>query len=335
MGLAVAIQSKAWINRLDALAPVLNRIAPPHRWAARETVLRAVDRISKNFSKDIAEADKDAEIIFGGDTSVVVDLIKRWHEGETPSLAALCIYALENWNLDLPESYITGILIACVLGEVENPLPYHNNLHFKKVLLQLIRLIEAQDNFNAKDIALMLMAACIHDLGHDGQGNDSELGRLERRSFEIAEVYFKEAGFADPRGLEAIHLMLICTDVTPLNDPKNAMNQMKTAYRFHFMAQNKEKLREDLKALENDSELALMALTLHEADVATSAGLDYGITKYETALYRSEMGDRPQAAHIVDFLDNVCQREMLSDAARRLYQENMNRILEQAEKEAG
>ena len=325
MGLSVAIPSKTWVNRLDALALVLNRIAPPQRWAARETVLRAVDRVSKKFSADITAIGKDADLIFG-DTGGVVDLVNRWHKEDAPSLAALCVYAMEKWDLDIPENLTTGVLTACVLGEVDNPLPYHNNLHFKKVLLQLLRLIEANGGFSANDIALMLMAACVHDLGHDG--DTAEAGRLERRSFDIARVYLEELGFNDARGLESIRVMLICTDVG------SGMNEMKAAYRFHFMGEERKALREDLAALENNPDLALMALTLHEADVATSAGLDYALTKYETTLYKREKGEAARPEHIVDFLDTVCQREMLSEAARKLYQDNMRAILMKAKEDA-
>ncbi|MFP4314434.1 MAG: hypothetical protein ACLFR0_08925, partial [Alphaproteobacteria bacterium] len=132
-------------------------------------------------------------------------------------------------------------------------------------------------------------------------------------------------------------VMLLCTDVTPFNDPGNAVNQAKAAYRFHFLSgargmSSRLNLEEELKILEECPSAAAMALMLHEADIATSAGLHYNITKYETGLLREEIADGiALPAHVLDFLNDICNRQMLSEVGQQLYAANMARIYALAE----
>jgi hypothetical protein len=113
---------------------------------------------------------------------------------------------------------------------------------------------------------------------------------------------------------------------------------MKSAYRYHFLGQKRKtgplNLDEDLEPLQRDADLTMMCAILHEADIGTSAGLDYNVTTYETGLYKREMGEEQAfPKDIVDFLNDICQRQMLTDAGQRLFAANMARIFALAERE--
>lgn len=344
-------------KQLLAVKDLLAGLEPALGWASRESVEATAEKVLKSLPGDLKNLKKQARFIFlpsedaDGLARNNVRLLRRWHAaGEAPSLVAMCIHAAEQFHLQLDPDALQRLLIAGTLGEVENPLPYHNNLHYKKVLLQLLQLIAVHNGIydgtkralTVEQIALLMVAACVHDLGHDGRGNTIkgvfQAGRLERRSFDIAAYYFKAAGCGDEAAMAIVRAMLLTTDVSPLGDPANLMNQMKSAYRRRFFGSRGQaellNLDPELKTLEQDEAMAIMCLLMHEADIATSAGLDYEVTKYETALYRLEIGEseaRPQ--HVVDFLNDVCQRRMLSDAGQQLYAANMARIFALAEED--
>ncbi|MGB0720286.1 MAG: hypothetical protein ACPGRX_07420, partial [Bdellovibrionales bacterium] len=138
--------------------------------------------------------------------------------------------------------------------------------------------------------------------------------------------------------LAPLKVMLLTTDVSPLGDPTNPAGQMKAAYRYHFLGEHSRthalNLSDDLAVLEKDPSLTTMCLILHEADLAPSAGLTYAMTQYETALFRAEIvGDAGKPSHVVDFLDQICGRRMLSDAGQKLFATNMARIYALAEQD--
>ena len=347
---------KNWSGELQAVAGILSAVRPGPEWVSRDVVHQTSRRAIEMFEEDVNDLERDAGFLFVDEADVadsdyrVVELIRRWHlSPRTPSLAAFCIFAIEGLELDLSPDLNRGVLAAGLLGEIENNLPYHNTLHYKKVFLQLVRLIKAHNDIykgthqelNKQQIGLVLLAACIHDLGHDGKGNTIkgvfEQGRLERRALNLAQPYLELCGIKQ-NDLDALLVMLLCTDVSPLGDPANPASQMKSAYRYHYMGEKKKiealNLDSELSVLEKDAPLAMMSLILHEADIGTSAGLAYNLTTYESALYKREMGEMQAFPRdVVGFLRDVCQRAMISDAGKKLFAANMARVLALAERD--
>ncbi|MBP7721769.1 MAG: hypothetical protein KA155_04450 [Alphaproteobacteria bacterium] len=345
-----------WAAILRAMSPAFDGIRPDPSWATRDAVHQTTKKTLQTLDRDIETLEGEAKFIFSlsagaeGLTQQSVAMLLRWHIAErAPSLSALAIFVAKYLGTNMPPEIARAVLAASVLGEVENNLPYHNNLHYKKVLFQTARLIAMHNNiyegtdqtFNCKKIGMLMIAACIHDLGHDGRGNTIkgvfEPGRLERRAFKLAFPYLEACGL-DYADLEKLRVMLLCTDVAPLGDPANPVNQMKSAYRYHFLGQKRKtgplNLDEDLEPLQRDADLTMMCAILHEADIGTSAGLDYNVTTYETGLYKREMGEEQAfPKDIVDFLNDICQRQMLTDAGQRLFAANMARIFALAERE--
>lgn len=284
-------------------------------------------------------------------TEALADAFYTWQtQGNAPSLYALCSAALESMIVVPAPDMLNMVLMSAILGEIPNDQPYHNNAHFKKVVLNLIALIKTHNDIyqgtgralKDEEICILLAAACIHDLGHDGIGNMLRgvhlAGRMEKLSFDLAKPYIEAAGIHSADILDKIAVMLLTTDVSPLDDPGNPMHQMKAAYRFHYLGEKSKahslNLSENIAVLEKDPRLATLSLLLHEADIATSAGLSYTITKFETSLLREEFcDDHGKPSHVIDFLNQICSRRFLSDAGQTLYAANLVRIYTLAEED--
>lgn len=348
--------SMPWTDKINDLRDIISRQEPNLSWASSGEILDTLSGISRNLERDIAALKKDCDYVFSevwdreDHTARTVQVFRDWHEeGKSPSLTAICIFAMGHFGL-LDHDIVKAVLLASVLGEVDNSLPYHNNMHYRIVTFQMICMIVrhneiyagSDDELSGDQILTLLTASCIHDLGHDGRGNTDGEGvhhpsRTERRSFNLARPYLESCG-CDENVLNDIGVLLICTDVSPLLDPNSPVSQMKRAYRYHFLGGRDEGfeiyLDGALSVLRERRDLALMGLLMHEADIATSAGLDYTVTKYETKLYRDEIGSeqaRPQ--HVVDFLDRICQGQMLSQAGKTLFALNLDRIYARAKED--
>ncbi|MDB2682983.1 hypothetical protein N9Z27_01880 [Alphaproteobacteria bacterium] len=352
---------KSWEGTLEDVKDILFSLEPEGNWANKQIIRDTYAEIQGNLNEDIDFLSINAAFIFSKDhstddlTAETVDLLRHWYlMNHAPSLLSLCMFAVENFQIDIDGDLKQALVMACVLGEVPNDLSYHSTLHYKKVVLQMIRLISIHngiykdtDNFcDGTNIAFLLMASCIHDLGHDGKGNTLKgvyhQARLERISYAILVKYFNAIGFKDTENyqkmMDDLRLVLLCTDTSPMGDPASFANQMKTAYRVHFLNQKSGyegmNLDPEVRALETDEKLTVMALLLHEADMATSSGLNYEITSFETTLFYREI-NQPEAkpSNVIDFMNTICQRQVLSSAGQKLYSANMARILALAEKE--
>lgn len=332
--------------QISGLKAISADIKPHEKLCGQAELDETLLAIEKSFKKDTQGFEKEMKFIVGGQDLLAhsTALIRRWQaQGSAPSLAAICTAALDMMDVSLEPDYLSVLLMAAALGEVPNDQPYHDNLHYKKVLIQGVRMMSAhneiyKDTNKALDtvqIYKFLTAICIHDLAHDGLGNVVKgvhvAGRLEKLSFEIAKPYLVAAGGAEDAFLEDILTMLLTTDVSPIGDPTNPAAQAKAAYRYHFMDEKTKihalNLSGELKALETDEALTMLCLLLHEADVATSAGLGYDVTKYETSLVHEEFRARAgKPSDVINFLTIICDRKFLSDAGQKLYASNMARI---------
>ena len=323
-------------------------------WIEETNVLELIGDIEGRFDRDMTALEKNASYVFHADKTVdshtqsTIKLFRDWAVSRAcPSLTAICHFAIDKFDIQ-SEKLRNFLTAASILGEIDNPLPYHNNMHFRKVVFQCIRMIAVYNDiyegtsraFGENRIALLLGTACIHDFAHDGKGYMIKgvyiPHRLEQISYDLVEPIFSLIGLDDEQ-LKLMRAMLLCTDVTPFNDPANAVNQAKAAYRHHFLGGKKSErlnLDEELSMLEDSPEAAAMALMMHEADIATSAGLHYNITKYETGLLRLEIADGvalPQ--NVINFLEDICNRQMLSEVGQQLFAANMARIYALAEED--
>lgn len=352
----------SWKDKLIQSREALLSLQPDPSWADKAALEVAYEKTLASLDRDLEELEVQASFLYSPHaeadnlTDQNIALLKRWyHMGHMPSLYAFCVHALSKFKVTPDEDLLQALAVTSVLASVENDLPYHNVLHYKKVLLQAIRLIAAHNDIyegsdfflDDEDIVLVLMAACAHDLAHDGRGNTIkgvyEQARLEKHTLTVLLPYIQVVGFQDKelhdKLVNRFRVMLFCTDTTPNGNPHSFMSQMKAAYRYHFLETKtktgKLNLDEDIRTLENDAKLTVMALLLHEADMATSSGLSYDVTVFETGLFYREAGqEEARPSGILEFMDAICQRQILSSAGQKLYSANMARIISLAEKAA-
>ena len=339
----------------------IGSVVPVDGWVDRDVLFATLDKISNDFDDDYTRALADLQYIFSENKDVVyqtaqtVSLLRRWSEAETSVstfsvvAAGLKYFGFSSDKSDKDHGYILSTLMAAVLADVPNDLDYHNNLHFRKVVLHIIRMISAhndiwssgQNHLNKNSVSLLIAAAAIHDLGHEGDGNIIDrkyhMAQVERRSYGLAYPYLKAAGFSEET-LGDMNIMLTTTDVSPFGDPISPASQMRRAYEFHYgsddgVSEDNENstlmLSDDLKILGDRGILCLMCLMLHEADIMNSAAVDYDITCGESVSVSRELGltqALPEGTLL--FLERICSGQMLSDSARYLGSANLAKILE-------
>lgn len=186
-------------------------------------------------------------------------------------------------------------------------------------------------------MAALMIAAAIHDLGHDGSSNISdhhhyEFARLEQRSFAMAAPLLRGAG-ADEALLEDVRMILMTTDVSPFGDPISPARQLRAAYAYHYDAEGEEELSlgKELAVLEERADLTMMCMLFHEADLMNSNGLAYEVSAFETALLSEEIGkEEASPEDLFLFLEKICHGGMCTEAWEALARANFNAIYTQA-----
>jgi len=210
------------------------------------------------------------------------NLLQEWSKKQNqPSLSSILLSAGEYFGVS--EQDKAFLAVAGILGSEETDLEYHNAEHNLKVSLMAIRLCAASTDLTAHDKTKLMIAAAIHDLGHDGKGN-MENGvhvpyRLEKQSFELAKPFLKQMGMSDD-DLEDIKVMILGTDVSPMESPDAPQRRVTEGKNFP----------PELKRLENNPKLLKMTRMLAIADIACSSSLHPDQTDYETRNVAQEVG---------------------------------------------
>ncbi len=325
-----------WEDHLAALEPLIQRAAdsaPLHGVRKTWAVLR--DRAQA----DAALCAEHAAKLFDPPYDPLHDNCLQ--NAALPALSATAFLRHAGTERKTLGVWLPPLLMAAVLGETPHTLPYHNNLHFRKVMLHAARLIGAhKEPLSAKDVALLLIAACIHDLGHDGSGNvgtDGTYapGRLERRSVEYAAPYLRAAGL-DDASLADLETMIVCTDAARPDNPACPLTQMRAAAAFHFEPERAGHQPgaggEIFNTLKARRDLALLALFLHEADIMNSAGVSCAQTGLETTQFKQEStGDQARPSDVLEFLGTICRGGFVSQAGRTLGQDAYETIRARAQ----
>ncbi len=351
-------------NILQFVSSGVDKIRIDDIWISQKELSDIIQQVSKCLESDYKLAMDKLEYIFSARfdaeflTRETYKLISDWHNGENLfHITSMIFVALEQFGFssDLEgkiedNPLARAMLVAGILAEVPHDLPYHNNLHFQKVLLHVMRMVAVHNNLykdtahclDKNDIAKLIIAACIHDIGHDGKSNIVDhkyhLAMIEQRSFSYAYPFLESVGL-DGAFLSDIKIMLMTTDISPIGDPISPVKQLRRAYEYHFgmgeeEAENEEgdesELSEELSVLLENSHLCLLSVMLQEADIMNSAGVSYDITCYESIAVSKEIGrSRALPEDTLLFLNTICNGRMLSDAARFLADDNLEKIIGQ------
>ncbi len=337
-----------YVKLMPELKSALCDVHPDRSWSGRTKILENYNRILERFEGDFVQSQSDMLYLFNDQSDLkaqsesTAQLMTSWRESESVvSIPAMMASVLSVFGFsEKDHEQIKCILMAGVLAEVPNSLPYHNVMHFRKVVFHMIRMIIAhnyifsggQNVLKVGDVTQLLIAACIHDLGHDGGGNIVDrvyyMGRIEKRSFNLALPYLKACGLSE-EFLENIRIMLIGTDASPFGDPFSPVCQIRAAYEYHYGSDEEEAsllLREDLSILRERSDLTLFCMMLHEADVMNSAGVSYEVTQKESVAIAREIGTEASPEDTLLFLEKICHNEMQTHSAQYLAQDNFESI---------
>lgn len=342
------------ISLLSGLKDLIETVPVHETGPAPEQLLSRLDEILALYDRDDARADDLADLLFGFDTTAygmrATAVFSRWEEeGGGPVMPVLLMHAAMRFRLPLDTPEMRAAMMAALLAEVPNDLQYHGNEHYRKVMFHTIRLLAAhldgdfpyQPLLDRDDVLKMLIAAAIHDLGHEGGDNMRDgiytPGYMEQKSFDILRPYLEALGLErDFWG--AIETIVFCTDITFFAGENSPCVRMKKIYRHFFMGGGPE--GEDVESMmigklrlfEDNPKLAVMAMLLHEADIATSAGLSYEQSRLETISIMEERGVKTAGPKtLLRFLIEQLDGRMVTPAAQKLFSGEMAVIMQQAE----
>lgn len=311
-------------------------------------------RMIASFDENYARVSELHDLLVGFDTTAYGEraaaVFTRWdkEDGGGPTLPAMQAYAIEYFGLPVDGAEAKAAMLAAVLGEIPNTLQYHGNEHYRKVMFHTIRLLATQIEGNfpyqpllyKDDMMKLLTAAAIHDLSHEGGDNLRDgiyaPGYMEQRSFDQARPGF-DAINLDPDYCKDIEALIFCTDITFVAGDNSPCVRMKKIYKHFFLGGLPEgesvenMLLGKMRRFEDNPRLSIMAMLLHEADIATSAGLTYDQSKIETINIMGECGlDIAGPDVLLKFLNEQLGGTMITPAAQKIFAGSMEDIIQQA-----
>ena len=313
-----------------------------------QKVLDVVDIIS-NYESHYALAQAAIKPFFERQDDVEYQteqaiLVIKQQEKNAYSITALVCAAIKSFGLTMTDKVsISPVITAALLSDIgaNERVEYHNHQHFMRVVTHIIRLMSTHNfletnKLSQDDIAKLMIAACIHDLGHEGVSNVIEgayhMAKTELKSFNLAQPFLVQSGLSNG-DLDDIKVMLLTTDVTIFPEVVSPSSYLQAAYAAHF---DGEKLAKEfvpmLLALKSRKDLCLLSMLLHEADIMNSAGLSYDITRGESIKVSKESGRSDSLPeHTLMFLEKICHGTFFTKAAIVLGNENLKEIISQVE----
>lgn len=259
----------------------------------------------KNLARDRTDLEKSGleRLVFRPETrdygTRMASFLETWDRKtrREPSAAALALFCADRLGIRSNTRGFAALAAAGVLADIANPLPYHGNGHYKKVLLQAARQVATHnrisapgERFSPRQTVLVLTAALLHDLAHDGRGNgagDSHVPyRLEQKAADAARLFLRGAGLPE-EDIRDVETMILCTDVTPMGDPAAPAQALK---RLYLGEDGGAALPERLARLRGRPDLVRMAMVLGTADIAVSSGLTFERGMAEASLLARETG---------------------------------------------
>lgn len=351
--LALRPRQNYWATTaLKALRPRLVEVEGDQKGFAADELAAVLDTIVDNYADDDVRMTDVSELLFGADLVAygarATSVFNRWaDEGGGPSMVAMAAQAIDHFNIPHDHPDVASVLTAALLAEYPNNLLYHGNEHYRKVMFHVIRLMvthqalqdEKAIKLSEAQIIQMLIAAAIHDLGHEGGDNMRDgiytPGYMEQRAVDIARPYFHALDL-DRDLLAEIETIVFCTDITFFAGENSPCVRMRKIY-DHFFVGN---VTEDdigmmmigkLRRFDENPALSMMAMLLHEADVGSSAGLSYEQSRVETMSIMEERGVMTAGPKmLLAFMTQQLNGNMMTPAGNAVFGPAMRTIMEQA-----
>ncbi|MCB9991542.1 MAG: hypothetical protein H6867_09220 [Rhodospirillales bacterium] len=336
------------------LAPIIDGVECEEGFFDKDVLRKRFDELQQDFAADYARTADLRDLLFGADFETfgteVTKVFTEWETtGSGPSLTALVACAIDEYDLDLTDPCVKAAFLSAILAEYPNDLQYHGNEHYRKVLFHGIRLISVHNSLfggtnraiNKNQTAILLTASCLHDLGHEGGDNLREgmytPGQMEQYALTLAKPFLKQLAIPED-DVADIETIVFCTDITFFAGDNSPCVRMKKIYKHYFWDDDREDvsmmMMGKLRRYEDNPRLVLMAMLLHEADVATSAGVSYEQTVKETINIMEERGVTTAGPRtVLAFLREQLGETMFTEAAKQLYGQIMANVIKQAEQD--
>lgn len=269
-------------------------------------------------------------------------IFQSWRDNESiaPSLFQILQCAIDYFKIPVDHPLMKFAVTCCLLGDIPNNNSYHNNAHFREVVCLIIKLVIVHNEINRNpyielcddDIILIICAAAVHDLAHDGGSNFVEgahvPSRLEKQSISKVMPFLKELKI-DKYFIDSLCSIIMATDVTMDENgrsPSGYIRDIFLAHEHDNVSIINVPSRYD--SLVKSYKLCFLCLLLCEADVAMSSALDYEFSKEMTKLFAKEGGIESATARMLyDFMGVVCRGGFLSRTSQVTLGQSFQAIL--------
>ena len=234
-----------------------------------------------------------------------------------PGLPGLLAAAFDRLGLGptVPERRLA--MLGAVLAHTTPAPPFHDARHTREVVADAIWLAAATPAPLRPDRALLLLAATIHDLGHDGGTNTRADARgrtraipflLEDRSLALMQPAAAGLGLGRARWQDLVAVVR-ATDI----GFRPALTALHDGLPGAAAA-----LPAELARLARRGGARLVAALLADADVMASAGLTAASHRARSARLGAERGQKLTAADTLGFLEGLLGGRFISAAGRQL-----------------
>lgn len=333
---------------------IISDIEPEQGFLDHDGVLERFSVLKAAYDGDLARIKECDDVLFGenveGYGAKVSDIFGEWEKaGGGPNLLAMSVAALDGFGIELDSPEALALCVCSVLAEFPNDLQYHGNEHYRKVFFHMVRLLSKHNQLFAGgereldkiSVAESLIAASIHDLGHEGGDNARDgvytPGFMEQKAFDVARPFIEACGM-DKDEIGEIETIVFCTDITFFAGDNSPCIRMKKLYKHFFWHEDvgdvSLMMMGKLRRYDENTRLIQMAMLLHEADIGTSAGLSYEQTKCETINIMEERGMKSAGPKVViAFLREQLGETMYTEAAKQTFGPAMDEVIKHAEKD--
>jgi hypothetical protein len=227
-----------------------------------------------------------------------------WLRGEGVSLPRVLADGFASRGSAPASPLRSGALLAAVLVSAPSSLAYHTLAHTREVVIN----------------AAWLLAATMHDLGHDGGravrgGADEPPHRLEERAFRWMRPGLRRLGVSAAI-LEDLHTILLITDPVLRPDARRVTDHVLFGAPYPAKAAR----HPVLSPIIGRPSLAQLCAIMADADVLSSVGLTVAWQDEQTRRLGEERGAPISRHERLDFQDRIAGPGLASAAGRLLDQ---------------
>jgi hypothetical protein len=254
-----------------------------------------------------------------------------WLRGEGVSLPRILADGFASRGIAPGSPLRAGALLAAVLVSAPSSLAYHTLAHTREVVINAAWLLAATADLAAQDrpgavpisrddTGTLLLAAAMHDLGHDGGrgvrgGADEPPHRLEERAFRWMRPGLRRLGVSAAI-LEDLHTILLITDPVLRPDARRVTDHVLFGTPYPAKAAH----HPVLSPIIGRPSLAQLCALMADADVLSSVGLTVAWQDEQTRRLGEERGAPISRHERLHFQDRIAGPGLASAAGRLLDQ---------------